>query len=38
MIKNKLELKIASDANDHLKTVAVRTIVYISEQNCPWDE
>jgi predicted GNAT family N-acyltransferase len=34
----KFDLKIVSNADDHLKTVAVRAIVYVAEQKCPWDE
>lgn len=30
--------KIVSNANERLQAYAVRAIVYMAEQNCPWDE
>lgn len=38
MRSNRLQLKIVSTPEEHLQALAVRTLVYVGEQNCPWAE
>ena len=35
---NHLQLKVVSTSEEQLQAFAIRTLVYIGEQNCPWAE
>ena len=37
-MKNKLELRIVHNEEDKMKAFIVRALVYMGEQNCPYDE
>jgi predicted GNAT family N-acyltransferase len=38
MSKMKMKLKVISTQDEYLQAVAIRSLVYLGEQNCPWAE